>query len=952
MKLLSVFDVLAVALVPAVAFPAVSLSEPALHSSSPGVATLSAAVAGTGDVFAEYAHAKKPQAARSVKSRYVQDGLIAMWDGVDNMGLGSHVANATTWRDLVGGHADMTFTATPTVGATYYDLSKGGCGTDAEDIGLSLNDGQTTVEIVCTVNSIKNDATLFACVDGTDTATGAAGNRFAWVRHQDTAIIGGLEYKWNVYYGQSPLIDTRLGTVRHYSFMFNHPTAPGDVVITTNGVYAATVTGMNMKGNAVNARFSLGQRICIAGNSTAISDMRVHCVRVYDRTLTDAERLANLAVDRERFESPSAIDLDNPGAAVSGRQFVGTVKEPIAGAKDYYEQSGLIAMWDGEDNQGTGAHVAGATTWADLTGNHAAMSFDTAPTVGTNYYDVKNGGGRITSCADIAQAVQAKNATIEIVCDVRTLVESGTLVSLVDGTDTGAGNRLVWIMNGASGSNHEGVLGTIDYLTASSTTPYPSYDQVTNAVRSYTMMFAGDKCSVYRNGAATAGTSKVIGNNGTVTSGNANTACFSIGQRYSQGGKSGTISDMKVYCVRVYDRQLTAAEVAANHAADVRRFFGAKNEQPLGSVEVVNPDGTSSYGTNGRGLFKLTGLRPDALTYTARLLTTNATPAVSPSVTFESAAEGPAAAWYEYADSRNLPDTRRAGAGPQIRLNYAAKGHVPSVEARYQILYREGSSGDGHGVFGAIDDTHGTYVMRLAQDSVSILRYRLDAAGGYAQLPPGALTNVQEIVFNGPSGTFLNGAMLDASLAGQADAGTLEWMLFGRHLVASGQNYWESGRVRVWYFRLFSDGEPVRDLVPVCGIDGTPSMFDRVSETYFGNWGSWKLCHGPELPCLALSNAVIECGRLTATLRRSGTAASDVYVAYGDAHGGARLADWAQSEKLSAGFSAGSDALSVELPASVSAARYVRFFSVADGWSESAFIPETRVRKGLTILVR
>lgn len=85
---------------------------------------------------------------------------------------------------------------------------------------------------------------------------------------------------------------------------------------------------------------------------------------------------------------------------------------------------------------------------------------------------------------------------------------------------------------------------------------------------------------------------------------------------------------------------------------------------------------------------------------------------------------------------------------------------------------------------------------------------------------------------------------------------------------------------------------------------------------------------------------------------RNAFTASDVYVAYGDAHGGARLADWAQSEKLSAGFAAGSDALSVELPASVSAARYVRFFSVADGWSESAFIPETRVRKGLTILVR
>ena len=30
---------------------------------------------------------------------YVQDGLIAMWDGVENAGWGVHDPNATVWKD-------------------------------------------------------------------------------------------------------------------------------------------------------------------------------------------------------------------------------------------------------------------------------------------------------------------------------------------------------------------------------------------------------------------------------------------------------------------------------------------------------------------------------------------------------------------------------------------------------------------------------------------------------------------------------------------------------------------------------------------------------------------------------------------------------------------------------------------------------------------------------------
>ena len=39
---------------------------------------------------------------------YVQDGLIAMWDGIENAGWGSHDSDITIWKDLIGGIGDAT----------------------------------------------------------------------------------------------------------------------------------------------------------------------------------------------------------------------------------------------------------------------------------------------------------------------------------------------------------------------------------------------------------------------------------------------------------------------------------------------------------------------------------------------------------------------------------------------------------------------------------------------------------------------------------------------------------------------------------------------------------------------------------------------------------------------------------------------------------------------------
>ena len=71
---------------------------------------IAASALGTLDVLAKPIRSniggrKYPNAEPSIPSAslYVQDGLVAIWDGIENVGEGVHDSSAPTWVDLVAG---------------------------------------------------------------------------------------------------------------------------------------------------------------------------------------------------------------------------------------------------------------------------------------------------------------------------------------------------------------------------------------------------------------------------------------------------------------------------------------------------------------------------------------------------------------------------------------------------------------------------------------------------------------------------------------------------------------------------------------------------------------------------------------------------------------------------------------------------------------------------------
>ena len=67
---------------------------------------------------------------------YIQDGLVAMWDGIENAGWGLHDPNATVWKDLVGGSEDSIV---GTIG-THYKWDSNSLVRNIENKGYFISD--------------------------------------------------------------------------------------------------------------------------------------------------------------------------------------------------------------------------------------------------------------------------------------------------------------------------------------------------------------------------------------------------------------------------------------------------------------------------------------------------------------------------------------------------------------------------------------------------------------------------------------------------------------------------------------------------------------------------------------------------------------------------------------------------------------------------------------------
>lgn len=204
-----------------------------------------------------------------------------------------------------------------------------------------------------------------------------------------------------------------------------------------------------------------------------------------------------------------------------------------------YITDGLVAMWDGEWNAGGGVHDSAATKWIDLVSSLEATS--SSPfVVGDNY--MRRTGSQIMSAILPNTILAADNLAFEVVMQSDGLGNNGC-VTLGSGL-------LVTVKSD----------GRVYFAFTNSGTQQMYNNHYINTRATYSLnRSGGSSIAAYLNGRYVSTSTSGMG-----TAGNARTV--QLGQ-----GRAAAYA-INYYCFRFYNRLLTAAEIAANHAIDAARF--------------------------------------------------------------------------------------------------------------------------------------------------------------------------------------------------------------------------------------------------------------------------------------------------------------------------------------------------------------------------------------------
>ena len=245
---------------------------------------------------------------------YVQDGLIAMWDGIENAGFGVHDPNATTWKDLSPSGFDLTNQQRAFDSQFYWKAdciycndgsgsrffgAKGGVPQSLVD---AVNSGDVTIQgVVRHMRTVNAGCLLSQLYEG-----GQSNNLTVLC-----PVYGGsaaIREQWSaasVQYGlpkpSAPLVAERPS--------FISLTKKSDSSMTSlcvvNGVsFSAEGNSGNYNAMTTTGRFALMGMGAPAFWSGRHTIGELYAIRIYNRALTAAEIAANYAIDKARFNLP------------------------------------------------------------------------------------------------------------------------------------------------------------------------------------------------------------------------------------------------------------------------------------------------------------------------------------------------------------------------------------------------------------------------------------------------------------------------------------------------------------------------------------------------------------------------------------------------------------------------------------------------------------------------
>lgn len=328
------------------------------------------------------------------------------------------------------------------------------------------------------------------------------------------------------------------------------------------------VTGVNNGSVTITASSGGHSATCtvtVSGNATLSS---ISAVYTQSGTVYDTDSLDSLKTDlvvTAHYSDSSTSTVASSAYTLSGTLTVGTSTITVSyggktttftvtvSADVSYVQSGLIHRWDGENNTLNG-HNSSATTWYDLVGTYdLVMNNSSLSTWDSNALSFPGTVGQFLKTTDNVETLTSITRTVEV-CFAPASSQTSAIVLPFKGARVGKIGIFTdntFCVNGTSGKT---------YLSGESAITDLNHVAVT-------IDSSGNVVDVYANGVAA-----TLGNTTHSLSDTSN--YMVVGQ--TKEGSSGSVYPFngKIYSIRIYDRNLSASEIADNYAVDVARFLG------------------------------------------------------------------------------------------------------------------------------------------------------------------------------------------------------------------------------------------------------------------------------------------------------------------------------------------------------------------------------------------
>ena len=264
-------------------------------------------------------------------SDYVQDGLLAMWDGIDNAGVGVHDDNAQYWVELVSGGANFPKPTlaewksnclyTPDSQNQYVSLNPANYGSFVQSVDTkgyaaiveARQNLTMTVEFVFSVERFGadfQDANPYWEIAPLGFLRYTEYNYSFWGIRKDGRLVLNPASDWSHArsavmgpaidpFGQTHYLSFRLAGIDETTGVFN-----GDIFYYGKNVVnyrpktsSSTYAYFRHDGTSENYTF----RLNTTGGYIFTNIGSIYCIRIYTRPLSDAEIAYNSLIDRLRF---------------------------------------------------------------------------------------------------------------------------------------------------------------------------------------------------------------------------------------------------------------------------------------------------------------------------------------------------------------------------------------------------------------------------------------------------------------------------------------------------------------------------------------------------------------------------------------------------------------------------------------------------------------------------